>query len=306
MTELLVADVGGTGSRLACMKNGKLVTQPVVYANNKYDSFDAILDGYLSQLESCPQQLAVAVAGPVSDNRVTMTNLGWSLSASDLSSQHGIAQVQLINDFAALAWATLALDQTDLRQVGGGEAISNANRAILGPGTGLGVSSLIYTGTDWTVAAGEGGHVSLPALTTEEHQLITSATRDFGHCSAERLLSGAGLAYIYAARTGTSLMPERITELALTGDATALRAVEIFSELLGTVASNLALTIGARGGVYLAGGILPAIADLFAASAFRQRFEAKGRFAAYLQPIPVYLITATYPTFIGLHGYMNN
>ncbi|MGI9307901.1 MAG: ROK family protein, partial [Gammaproteobacteria bacterium] len=157
----------------------------------------------------------------------------------------------------------------------------------------------------WSAMAGEGGHVTLSATTHAEAELIAGVSREFGHCSAERLISGPGLVRIYTGIGGEACAPEKITELAFDGEATAAQAMEIFCELLGTVASNLALTVGAHGGVYLAGGILPNMTEVFATSGFRKRFEAKARLGDYMAEIPTYVITAEYPSFLGLAGYMH-
>jgi glucokinase len=304
MSHLLVADIGGTGSRLAVMTAGGPVGTPITYANREYDSFDSILSDFLQRLAQKPSCAALSVAGPVHNNAVTMTNLGWTLESSGLSARFGFNEVRIVNDFAALAWATTELGSADLQQVGGGQALALANRGVLGPGTGLGVSGLVHTGQDWTVVAGEGGHVTLAATTAEEARIIAHVTREHGHCSAERLLSGPGLATLYELIGGERCTPETVSRLAHEGDECALQTLRIFSQLLGTVAADLALTLGARGGIYLGGGILPDIADLFAAAGFRERFEAKGRFENYLANIPTYIIRAAYPSFRGLYAYM--
>ena len=304
MTELLVADIGGTGSRLAVMQDGRPIAAPVTYVNSEHASFEAILDDFMFRSGCKSAQAALAVAGPVHNNSVQLTNLGWQLSGAALARRLRMTRVELVNDFAALAWATLSLKATDLQQIGPGEAAPAGNRGILGPGTGLGVSGLIHHAGEWAVVAGEGGHVTMPAVSADEARLIEQVTREFGHCSAERLVSGPGLTRIYTYLGGGAAAPETVTGLALAGDASALRAMEIFSLLLGTVAANLALTLGAQGGIYLAGGILPAICPLFSVSGFRNRFEAKGRFAGYLAAIPTYVITAAYPGFRGLDLYM--
>ena len=303
MTELLVADIGGTGSRLALVSDGDLIADPVCYQNSDYPSFDAVLEDFLGRNAVLPGRAALAVAGPVANNQVYMTNLGWSLSAVQLSAESGIQQVEIINDFAALAWATLELDMSGLYQIGRGTAQEHANRGIIGPGTGLGVSGLIYGDDGWSVMAGEGGHVTISATTHAEAEMIGSVAREFGHCSAERLISGPGLVRIYTTIGGEECPPEQVTERALAGDALAGQAIEIFCCLLGTVASNLALTVGARGGIYLAGGILPAITGLLEESGFRKRFEAKARLQDYLAAIPTYVITQTYPSLTGLARY---
>jgi len=304
VAELLVADIGGTGSRLALMRDRRLISTPVNYSNRDYESVEAILDDFLADTDHLPERAALAIAGPVQNNRVQMTNLGWELSGEKLAERLGFKQVELVNDFEALAWSTITLEETDLFQLGGGVALTLATRAILGPGTGLGVSGLVHNAGIWTAIAGEGGHVTLAAGSKQEAALIEQVSREFGHCSAERLLSGSGLALIYKYLAGSHDTPEAITQRALAGEMAALETVEIFSLMLGTVASNLALTFGAKGGIYLAGGILPAISELFANSGFRDRFETKGRFSEYLAAIPTFLITSAYPGFKGLDLYM--
>jgi glucokinase len=305
LTNLLVADVGGTGSRLALFKGDRQITAPVSYINSDHDSFESIVNNFLTVTGQRPDLAACAVAGPVRNNSVQMTNLGWQLSGNSLAQRFGLKQVEIINDFEALAWATLSLKESDLHQVGGGKSVRLASRGILGPGTGLGVSGLAHNTEAWTAIAGEGGHVSMAAGSVEEASLIKLAAEEFGHCSAERLVSGPGLARIYAYLGAGSQTPEAITQLALTGEAKALQAIELFCLMLGTVASDLALTLGAQGGIYLAGGILPAICDLFTDSGFRDRFESKGRFSEYLGAIPTFIITADYPSFSGLNFYMH-
>lgn len=304
MIELLVADVGGTGSRLALFQDGRQITDPVSYANCDYDSFESILDNFLAGTDCQPDLAACAVAGPVRSNSVQMTNLGWQLSGASLAQRFGLQHVEIINDFEALAWATLSLKVSDLRQIGGGEPVRLASRGILGPGTGLGVSGLVHNTKTWAAIVGEGGHVSMSAGSAQEARLIKKAGEDFGHCSAERLLSGSGLALIYGYLGGGRQPPDTISQRALSGEDIALQAIELFCLMLGTVASNLALTLGAQGGIYLAGGILPAIGDLFASSGFRSRFESKGRFSEYLSAIPTFVITADYPSLSGLNFYM--
>ena len=193
----------------------------------------------------------------------------------------------------------VSLDDIDIRG-----CVAAGNRGILGPGTGLGVSGLVRAGQDWAVVAGEGGHVTLAATTAEEAQIIAQVTHEHGHCSAERLVSGPGLVTLYELNGGEHCAPEAITRLAQEGDALALQTLELFSQLLGTVAADLALTLGARGGIYLGGGILPDIANLFAAGGFRERFEAKGRFTDYLADMPTYIICTPHPSFRGLFAYM--
>jgi glucokinase len=302
----LVADVGGTNSRLALVDPDGSPVRVRHFTNAEFSSFGDILASYLSDSGVRPEQAAFAVAGPVEDQTVTMTNLGWQLSASDLARAHDIGRVELMNDFAAQAWGTLYISDDELIKIGGGRAIAGSSRAILGPGTGLGAGGLISTGSGWAAVSGEGGHVTLAAVTEGEQSLITSVTAELGHCSAESLLSGPGLLYIYRFLGGTGDQPQDITSRALDGEPLALRAFDMFFNLLGTVAADLALILGARGGVYLTGGVLPVISKLLSASCFRQRFERKGRMSRYLKAIPVCLVMAEDPALRGLAGYLRS
>ena len=170
--------------------------------------FPRVLEMFLAGYPELPAQMALAVAGPVHNHSVTMTNLGWTISAQVLAERFGIPRVVIINDFAAIAWATIGLHAADLFQIGGGIPVSNANRGVIGPGTGLGVSGLIATGDNWEALVGEGGHVTLAGISNkDEAGLIAHVTAEFGHCSAERLISGPGLARIYMLLAGVELPP---------------------------------------------------------------------------------------------------
>lgn len=302
-THLLVADIGGTGSRLALMQDGQ-ASEVREYSNARFSNFDEILQDYLRPLAQRPQRLAIAAAGPVLDGQTHMTNLGWDLDSASIAAAFGFRQVELVNDFFALAWSTLHLQTSDVCRVGGGAQRAHANRVILGPGTGLGVSALVTDGEGWIAVAGEGGHVSMAATNPQEAELIDSARLQFGHGSAERLVSGAGLAFIYQHVSGQSCSPEEVTTRALAGDYRATDALNLFFALLGTVASNLAITFGAHGGVYLAGGILPAVLEKFIGSGFRRRFESKARYSDYMAAIPTMVITRRNPSFPGLYEWM--
>jgi glucokinase len=303
MAGTLVADIGGTNCRLALVDTSGALTSFKHYRNDDYADFDAISRDYLAE-HPRPDSAALAVAGPVVNNTVSMTNLGWQLNATELAREHDLQRVDIINDFAALAWATTRLQPDDLFALGEGVAHADANRGILGPGTGLGVSALMRGEHDWFAVAGEGGHVSLPACTAAESKLINAVIAEYGHCSAERLLSGPGLATIYSHLGGERVAPSEVARRAGDSDALALDAIELFGAMLGTVASNLALTLGARGGIYLAGGILPDMLTLFAHTSFRERFEAKGRFGDYLASIPTFIMTKPDPGLIGLAAYV--
>jgi glucokinase len=234
-----------------------------------------------------------------------MTNHHWSFSISNLRAEHGLETLLVVNDFAALAMALPYLAPAQREQTGG-EGIDVAALAgrpigLVGPGTGLGVSGVIPCGARWIALAGEGGHASFAPANREEVAILELLWSEFGHVSAERLLSGMGLELIHRALTDRRLAAADITAGAL--DATCFdsrRSVDTFCAILGSVAGNVALTLGATGGMYIGGGIVPRLGALFAQSAFRSRFEDKGRLGAYLARIPTYLITEPYPALPGV------
>jgi len=304
----LLADIGGTHARFALARSegfGDVVTLRTA----DYAGPDAAVRAFLERTRPTapPAVAALACAGPVEHGRVRLTNSDWRIDGDGLRSELGFQDVRVINDFAAVAWAVPAFAPADLRPVGGGEAASGAPAVVLGPGTGLGVAGHVpYRGGD-TVVVGEGGHVSMAPATGREAEVLAAARAELGHVSAERFLSGEGLVRLYRilARLDGVEAPERTA--AEIGDRAAAEdcplcgaAVDMFCDMLGTVAGNLALTFGACGGVYLAGGIVPKLGDRFAGSRFRERFEAKGRFRDYLARIPTAIVVHPEPAFLGL------
>ena len=220
--------------------------------------------------------------------------------------------LDVINDFVAVALAVPRIGPGARRQVGAGEAVGGMPVGIIGPGSGLGVSIVVPVAerdaTLWVPLSGEGGHVTLSPITDRETALIAWLHRTGrAHVSAETLICGKGLTTLHAglsALDGISPshpQPADVSRRAISGeDPISVEAVEIFCALLGTVAGNLALTAGARGGVYIAGGIVPKMGEFFDRSQFRPRFVAKGRMRTYLDPIPTYVVTEEFPAFLGL------
>jgi glucokinase len=308
MDDCLVADIGGTHSRLALAAGG--IHSIRVFDNAGFSGLEGVIDAYLQGVDAAarPATAAVAVACPVSGDELTLTNLGWTVSVEALRKRFGFRALHVFNDFAAAALAIPGLGPGDVLAVGGGTALAERPVALIGPGTGLGVAALVPCGRGWVPVASEGGHVTLAAVTEEEERIIGALRRRLGHVSAERLLSGPGLLLLYQSMAGTdkiSLTPEAITRLAVSGDdPVAVRVMGHFLALLGTVAGNLALTLGAQGGVYLAGGILPGLAAQLQASSFRERFMDKGRYRDYLNAIPTLLITKEHPALVGLAAWL--
>ena len=237
-----------------------------------------------------------------------MTNCPWDVTHEAIVEATGLQTVALLNDFTALALALPELGQADVAQIGGDAPQPAGTKGVLGPGTGLGVSGLVRAGDRWVPLAGEGGHVDLAPSNPREISVIYQLMQEFGHVSVERVLCGPGLETLYMALGALSGAKETgkptamdIANRARTGASPlASETVELFTGWLGAVAGDLALTLGATGGIYLGGGILPRWGALFDRDLFRYRFEAKGRFKSYLAPIPVYLITRADPAFLGL------
>ncbi len=304
----LIADIGGTNTRCALVRDGR-ITGVRRLRNADFTGLSEVLLHYLAELgrPGAPEAVALSVAAPVIEDRIALTNLRWSFSRRTLATTLGARRLHVVNDYTALAWSLPHLRADDTVAIGGGSADPRAPRAVIGPGTGLGTGALVPTDDgDWTAVPGEGGHVTLAAANAREAAVIAHVRERVGHVSAERLLSGPGLALLYRTLAeldgvrATTPDPAQVTAAAAAGDARADEALELFLCMLATTTADLALTLGARGGVYLAGGILPVFPDRVRASGFRARFEDKGRYAGYLATIPVRLITCEEPAFPGL------
>jgi glucokinase len=305
----LLGDVGGTNARFAIYgKDGKTKSVRVIPVDD-YATLREAIEAYLTA-EGIAKPLgaaALAVASPVTGDAVQLTNHPWSFSISELRRDLQIERLDVVNDFTANALAVPHLGREACLSIGGGAAVPDTPIAVLGPGTGLGVSGLIPTKGSWTPLAGEGGHATMAASDDREGEVLARLRRRYGHVSAERVLSGPGLVNLYqtlaeiAGVTVESYTPAQISDPALADEEPLCRdALEMFCAMLGEMAGNLALTLGARGGVYIAGGIVPRLGTRFAASRFRERFENKGRFRSYLAVIPTFVITAREPAFLGL------
>jgi glucokinase len=305
----LIADVGGTNARFALEVDGSIRAEQVL-ACAAYPTLTAAAQHYLRSADAAalgaPREACVAVACPVVGDHIAMTNHVWSFSASATRQALGLARLIFINDFTALALSLLHLPAAGLQQIGGGSRIGGQAIALIGPGTGLGVSGLVPFGQGWVPLGGEGGHVTLPATEEREFAVLRRLHQDHRHVSAERVLSGPGLELLYKTLCELdgmryeALSAEAISAQALAvGSGLCRETLSMFCAWLGTVAGDLALTLGARGGVFIGGGIAPRIPEFLAKSPFRARFEAKGRFAAYLAPIATLLITAHNPALIG-------
>lgn len=310
----LVADIGGTNARFALETAPHQIEQAHVLPCKDYDTIVDAARAYL-RMAGQPQiaHAAVAIANPIVGDWVQMTNHHWAFSIETTRQALGLETLIFLNDFTAQALAVTQTQDKDLVQIGGRMPVERQPKAVIGPGTGLGVSGLVYSPAGWVALAGEGGHTSFPPFDDMEVTIWQYAKNKYGHVSAERFLSGAGLSLIYEALAAkekakpVKLTPSEITERALSGASPLCRqTLDIFCAMLGTVASNLALTLGARGGVYLCGGIIPRVLDYFKNSSFRSRFENKGRFEAYLAAIPVFVVLSEFPGITGAAAALDN
>lgn len=307
----LLADIGATHARFALCRGGTGPSRLRVLPAVEYGDFESAARAYLGreQVETTDLGAAVvAVAAPVHGDEIALTNLGWRFSVEETRRSLGIARLVAINDFAALALSLPALGEADLETIAAGEPARDRALAVIGPGTGLGVGGLLPTpGGEWLPVESEGGHRDLAATDDREWQVVQRLRARFGHASAERAISGPGLAAIDAAlREADGLPPARLAPEEVSararghGDPHAVEAARLFSGWLGAVAGDLALTLGARGGVFLAGGALAGLGGAFDRELFVERFRSKGRFREYLTPIPIHRITRVDASLVGL------
>ena len=306
----LLGDIGGTNARFAWQDApGSEPGDVTVYPGTEYDTLLAAISHYLrAHGKPTPAACAIGIANPITGDQVKMTNHHWSFSIAQLKASLRVQRLVVINDFTALALALPALSASDLHQIGPGRATPMGNIALLGAGTGLGVSGLVASHTGQLVpVAGEGGHVTLAAQDDHEAAVVQHLRQRFGHVSAERVLSGPGLVNLYqtlcalAAQQAEPLDAAEVISRAREGhDVQCATALDLFFNFLGSVAGDLALTLGARGGVYIGGGIVPRLIIEMERSSFRDRFESKGRFRDYLRDIPTLVInTKVSPAFLG-------
>lgn len=305
----LLGDIGGTNARFALETAPGLIGSLRILPTRDHAGFADALRTYLTDTGVTGlRHAAIGIATAVTGDHVSMTNHPWSFSIDAIRRGFGLDTFLVLNDFTVLALSLPRLPEAELEQIGGTGPRPGA-KALIGPGTGLGVSGLLPSPAGWIPLAGEGGHVAFSPCTEEEEALARFARADLGltHLSAERLITGSGLELIdrfLAARGEAPGVPPRtapeISKAGLTGDCPrAVAALTLFCTLFGTAAANLALTLGAVGGVYIGGGIIPRFGAFFAASPFRQRFEAQGRLSAYLAPVPVYVIHSPTPALLG-------
>jgi glucokinase len=301
----LIADIGATSSRCATLAAAAQGPAGVrIYRNERHDGLADILADYLAGCSAKPQSLALAVAAPVHGDDVHMINRKWSFSGAGLASKFGFERVKIINDFHAVAYALPALGDDSRVEIGCASEHRAGNMAAIGPGSGLGTSAWIVGDAGGAAMTGEGGHVTLSSRNACEDELIAGVRDRFGHASAERILSGPGLRVLHELMHGVDIeSSEAITENV--DDPACAATLNQFFSFLASAAADLALITGAFGGVYIAGGIVPACIGRLRDSPFRQRFEDKNRYNDYMRRIPTYVITDPVPGLTGLAGMIS-
>lgn len=324
----LVGDIGGTNARFALIEEGSVELQHIrVLSCADYDNFDdAYLDYY--QQVSCDAltTACISFACPIAE-RINMTNNHWSFDVQEMKTKLGLSRLELLNDFTAMAYGSLFIDDSEKILVQGGHTKeSHLPRLVLGPGTGLGVGSLVADihsahqgscNTDnndlsvvkeiiWQAIATEGGHVSFAPTNALEIAVLQQLLTKFERVSVERVLSGDGILQLYIALCVIKQQPIRYHDpaqitaaVATQSDSIATQALDLFCSILGALAGDLVLAQGSRGGVFLCGGILPRIQEFFLKSSFIQAMTNKGRFNQYLADVPVWLCNAKYQGLIG-------
>jgi glucokinase len=305
---VLTADIGGTRARFGLVDGAGRLTDVQIFECSPYPAVVDAAREYLAGVRSParPRRGAIAVACPVLEDQVQMTNHPWAFSIAETREQLGLETLEALNDFCALALALPFLPAEDTRTLNPGHPEDSAPLAVLGPGTGLGVSALVPVPGAPVALSTEGGHRDLAASTEREWAIIERLQRRFGRVSAERVLSGPGLVNLHwairdlAGLEAEAYEPEDVVRGANEGSCAACsEAVRFFSRQLGAVAGDLALTLGARGGVFVGGGVVPRMGEAFEIDLFREGFLEKGRFRRYLEPIPVRLITGATTALLG-------
>ncbi len=313
----LVADIGGTNARFALVeltsdaKITLLSLQKMRCAD--YPTLAAAVREYYQQADIPAAQVqgaTIAVAGPVEGDWFEMTNNPWAFSIQAIKAELGLQRLALINDYAAQAWAVTCMTEQDYVAIGTAtvdtETAATASVGVLGPGTGLGIGGFVRQDKTFIALQTEGGHANFAPTNEIEMEILKVLMHKYGRVSNERLLSGQGLVDLYHAlaqiesQPATELEAAEISAAAVAGkDMLCVNTLNQFCATLGSVAGDLALLLGAKAGVYIAGGIVPRFVEFFKQSPFRKRFEAKGRFSAYNAAIPTRLIIAEQPGLLG-------
>lgn len=308
---VIIADIGGTNARFGIVDSDGIRNLEYLLCNDYADIVEAT-ESYLKKI-ACPEKdrpssALFALAGPVDGDLINFTNTPWSFRASTFQKQMGFKNFQVMNDFKAIAMAVPAIHPDLIEKVGGGDVIDCAPIGVIGPGTGLGVAYLNWNGSGYDVNPGEGGHVTMPAKIEREFEIFHQMKTKYHHISAERVCSGKGLENLYSAIKVLDRkfdLPDidapEISEKAINGSCDVCKeSLDLMLSFLGRVSGNLALTLFAKGGIYIAGGIPSKLGDYFFQSDFLEEFQSKGRMKGLVQEIPVYLVKHDALGLLGL------
>ena len=311
MNIILSGDIGGTNARFVLFKDGvcdetSMRTLPVAAHR---DLSDTIADYLASQQGVTVNKIALSVASTAEYiDHMQLTNCDVGFKVSNLVKRFSLQRARVVNDFTAAALGVVTLPEKHLKVINTGTADNSASRAVIGAGTGLGVSGLVNAGTHWIPLQGQGGHVSMAAQTDRELKILNALSDKYGHVSAERYLSGPGTVGVYQAICTVDGLPCEFTQ-GKDISANAINAscpvcvevMQLFCKWLGVVTGDLAVTLGSSGGIYLAGGIVPSLGEYFLQSDFIYWLQHKGRFSDFVKAMPVWLVTGGEPALYGAH-----
>ena len=309
----LVADIGGTNLRIGTTDRTGVISNIELYQCNQFSGLAEIVEDYFTKIDTTNAELnaCFAIACPVDNDLIAMTNLPWKFSKKELQARLNLSNMFFINDYTAIAHAVPFLSNEQKVQIGGGTAIAGKPISICGPGTGLGVANVVNVDNKWVSLGGEGGHVDFAPTDETEIAILRFLLNKYQHVSYEQVLSGLGIEQIYQALMFTKhLQPETyeakdITQKAINDECDVCKeTLDKFLEILGSFAGNLSLTLASFGGVYIAGGIVPRFIEYIEKSNFRRSFEAKGRFEAFNQTIPTFVITEPQPGLLGASAFL--
>lgn len=305
MNPTLVADIGGTNTRIAVTSASGRPEHVQAVANDSVRGFEHAVQLYLDRLDRRPDKAVLAIAGPVSGRRIALTNRRWEVDLDEIQQRFGFRYVRALNDFEALAWSLPWFEPEDVRDLGPSIPARNGTRAVLGPGTGLGVSALVPEGHSWIALATEAGHMSFGPAAPDEWPIFERIARDVPVVSAEAVLSGPGLQRLYRAMhpDRPALPADAIEAAATAGEPAAAATVKLFFRLLGRFAGDIALCFKAVGGVYVAGGVAAKLADHLDEEAFREAFLAHPPHRKMMEAIPTSLITCVEPGLFGCAAF---
>jgi len=309
----LVADIGGTNLRIGTIDKKSSISHLELYRCSEFSGLADIIKNYLSKIDTSNAIInaCFAIACPVDNDLISMTNLPWKFSKTELQHSLNLTQMYFINDYTAIAHAVPMLSNEQKIQIGTGKVIQGKPISICGPGTGLGVANVISVNDQWISLGGEGGHVDFAPTDELEIKILNYLLTKYEHVSYEQVLSGTGLQQIYQAlmtidgKNPEPLKAKDITHKAINNECEVCKkTLNKFCEILGSFAGNLSLTLASFGGVYIAGGIVPRFVEYIKNSNFRSRFEAKGRFEFFNQAIPTFVITEPQPGLLGASAYL--